>query len=220
MKKVILLLVVLLLLGGGGGGAYYYFVMLPQKAAQKAATDKAPPATITPETAAAPAEKKEVFDYYVNVRKTAVYEAADKNAVVVDSLYKGEKVHALEKKNGFIRLTEFIVYQEGGEPKAEWTLMADLSETKPVIEAQERNEILDGYITKSDDLERYRDVFRHYTEVLINDGTCKPQDFEELGGWVRSVTYQNRAVYFIYCGGLRQQNKVYLDVDSGEIFYR
>jgi hypothetical protein len=54
---------------------------------------------------------------------------------------------------------------------------------------------------------------------LIKEKICTPEDFEEVQGWMRSINYQERNVYFVYCGGLRVSDKIYFDVDSGEMFY-
>jgi hypothetical protein len=54
----------------------------------------------------------------------------------------------------------------------------------------------------------------------LKEKTCTPEDFEETQGWVKSTTFQDRSAYFVYCGGLKQANKIYIDVKSGEIFYR
>ncbi len=84
---------------------------------------------------------------------------------------------------------------------------------------RERNkEILDSYLVKSDDLKLYQETFRNSVAKLISEGECEPGDFEELGGWVKSVRYKDRDVYFIYCGGLSLKNKIYLDVNTNEIF--
>lgn len=37
---------------------------------------------------------------------------------------------------------------------------------------------------------------------------------------MRSVTFNNVDAYFVYCGGLKQANKIYLDVQTGRVFYR
>ncbi|NAX41465.1 hypothetical protein CAG53_12415, partial [Vibrio sp. V26_P1S5P106] len=77
-----------------------------------------------------------------------------------------------------------------------------------------------SYIADSDDLDLFEEIFIEKTEQLLTDGSCSPVDFKELGGWIRSVRYQDRDVYFVYCGGLNQSNKIYLNVQSGDIFYQ
>ncbi|ELP5727185.1 SH3 domain-containing protein [Vibrio vulnificus] len=219
MKKVMIILIIVLLLIGGGAGYYVFFMQTEQEEVVKAIPQKDPEMATKP-IMELPALEPEITDYYVIERRIDVRNKPDPQALIIDALYKGEKITILEKQNGWGRISDYLVYEEGGEERAEWVDMTKLSDAKPIIEEMERLEILDGYLVKSDDLKEHRDVYRKYTQMLLNDGTCKPEDFEELGGWVRSVTFQNRDVYFIYCGGLAQENKIYLDVQTGEIFYR
>ncbi|MFM2655663.1 SH3 domain-containing protein [Vibrio owensii] len=222
MKKALIALVILLLLGGAGAGYYFFFMQKDEPVVEQKPEPEQPsepeekPKPIMDLEAPAP----EITEYYVTERRINVYNKPERQALIVDTLYKGEKVSVLEKADGWFRLSDYIVYEEGGEETAEWVDSKGLSDAEPVIKEQERLEILDGYLQKSDDLKTHLDMFRNKTQQLLDDETCDPSDFEELGGWVRSVTYKKRNVYFIYCGGLEQENKIYLDVDKGEIFYR
>ncbi|KGR36228.1 SH3 domain protein [Vibrio campbellii] len=222
MKKALIALVILLLFGGAGAGYYFFFMQKEEPVAEQKQEPEKPnepaekPKPIMDLEAPAP----EITEYYVIERRIDVYNKPEHQALIVDSLYKGEKVSVLEKVDGWFRLSDYIVYEEGGEETAEWVDSKGLSDAEPVIKEHERLEILDGYLQKSDDLKTHLDMFRNKTQQLLDDETCDPSDFEELGGWVRSVTYKTRNVYFIYCGGLEQENKIYLDVDKGEIFYR
>ena len=222
MKKALIALVILLLFGGAGAGYYFFFMQKEEPVAEQKQEPEKPnepaekPKPIMDLEAPAP----EITEYYVIERRIDVYNKPEHQALVVDSLYKGEKVSVLEKADGWFRLSDYIVYEEGGEETAEWVDSKGLSDAEPVIKEHERLEILDGYLQKSDDLKTHLDMFRNKTQQLLDDETCDPSDFEELGGWVRSVTYKKRNVYFIYCGGLEQENKIYLDVNKGEIFYR
>ncbi|BDR15789.1 SH3 domain-containing protein [Vibrio sp. STUT-A11] len=222
MKKALIAIAVLLLLGGAGAGCYFVFM---QKDQPEQAAEATSPKDRVKEAAPKPvmdleAVPPETMEYYVIERQVSAYNKPDHNALVVDTIYKGEKVVVLEKSNGWYRISDYLVYEEGGEETAEWLDAKGLSDAEPVIKEQERLEILDGYLQKSDDLKENLEIFRNKTQLLLDDNTCEPEDFTELGGWVRSVTYKQRNVYFIYCGGLEQENKIYLDVDSGEIFYR
>lgn len=222
MKKALIALAILLLLGGAGAGYYFFFMQKDEPVVEQKPEPEQPsepeekPKPIMDLEAPAP----EITEYYVTERRINVYNKPEHQALIVDTLYKGEKVSVLEKADGWFRLSDYIVYEEGGEETAEWVDSKGLSDAEPIIKEQERLEILDGYLQKSDDLKTHLDMFRNKTQQLLDDETCDPSDFEELGGWVRSVTYKKRNVYFIYCGGLEQENKIYLDVDKGEIFYR
>lgn len=222
MKKALIAMMAVLLLGGAGFGYYFFFM---QKDQPEPTTEASSPEAQVKEDASKPvmdleSVPPETTEYYVIERQVSAYNKPDHNALVVDTIYKGEKVIVLEKSNGWYRISDYLVYEDGGEETAEWLDAKGLSDAEPVIKEQERLEILDGYLQKSDDLKDNLEIFRNKTQLLLDDNTCEPEDFTELGGWVRSVTYQKRNVYFIYCGGLEQENKIYLDVDSGEIFYR
>ncbi len=224
MKKALIAFVAVLLLGGAAGAGYYFFVM--QQEQPEPVTENLSPLSKGPEEKVSTpimdldVSPTEITEYYVIDRQVSVYNRPTHSALVVDTLYKGEKVAVLEKSNGWFRISDYLVYKEGGEETAEWLDANGLSDAEPVIEEQERLEILDDYLQKSDDLITHLDMFRKKTQKLLDENICTPNDFLELGGWVRSVTYKNRNVYFMYCGGLEQENKIYLDVDTGEIFYR
>ncbi len=222
MKKALIAIMAVLLLGGAGFGYYFFFMQEDQP---EPTTEASTPKVQVKEEASKPimdleSLPPETTEYYVIERQVSAYNQPDHNALVVDTIYKGEKVVVLEKSNGWYRISDYLVYEEGSEETAEWLDAKGLSDAEPVIKEQERLEILDGYLQKSDDLKQNLEIFRTKTQLLLDDNTCEPEDFTELGGWVRSVTYKQRNVYFIYCGGLEQENKIYLDVDSGEIFYR
>lgn len=222
MKKALIVMMAVLLLGGAGFGYYFFFM---QKDQPEPTTEASSPEAKVKEEASKPvmdleSVPPETTEYYVIERQVSVYNKPDHNALAVDTIYKGEKVVVLEKSNGWYRISDYLVYEDGGEETAEWLDAKGLSDAEPVIKEQERLEILDGYLQKSDDLKDNLEIFRNKTQLLLDDNTCEPEDFTELGGWVRSVTYKQRNVYFIYCGGLEQENKIYLDVDSDEIFYR
>ncbi|MGR5408203.1 SH3 domain-containing protein [Vibrio sp. PNB22_8_1] len=223
MKKVLIVFAILFLLGGIGAGCYFVFMKEEQQTTQNVEepsvtspkmNDKVQPIMDLE------SRVSEVTEYYVTERRVNVYNQPNLQALVIDSLYKGEKVAVLEKANGWFRLSDYILYEEGGEETAEWVDSKGLSDSEPVIKEQERLEILDAYLQKTDDLKAHLDVFRNKTQQLLDDQACVPSDFEELGGWVRSVTYKQGNIYFIYCGGLEQENKIYLDVDTGKIFSR
>lgn len=222
MKKALIALLVLLILGGGGGAAYYFLVMNkdpipPEKmeepaveVTQQSESDFVPIMDLQPEP--------EQTEFYVLDRKLEVVEQPEIDGLITDYLYKGEKVEVLEKQGEWARISDYIVLKEGGPQTAEWVSMSGLSNDEVIISEKENKEILDSYLVKSDDLKIHQEKFRNTVAKLISDGECAPSDFEELGGWVKSVKYSDRDVYFIYCGGLSLENKIYLDVNTNEIF--
>ncbi|PNH86256.1 hypothetical protein C1M56_17155 [Vibrio diazotrophicus] len=220
MKK--LLMVVFLLLGVAGAGAgYYLFYYKPQQdlANQTAAVEDKADEKEEEKPQSIADLKPENMEFYVDVEKLGIREAASLDAFVQRYLYKGEKVRLLEKKNGWGRVSAYFVYEQGGPEIAEWIPLDGLVEQAPVITVEERKKTIQGYIAASDDLVQFEDMFLTTTDKLLKDGSCSPVDFEELGGWVKSTKYADRDVYFIYCGGLKLADKIYLDVRTGEVFY-
>lgn len=221
MKKALIALFVLLILGGGGA-AYYFFIMKkdptpPEKVEEPVAeTIEQPISELKPVMELQP--EPEQTEFYVLDRKLEVVEQPEIDGLITDYLYKGEKVEVLEKQGDWARISDYIVLKEGGPEIAEWVAMSGLSNDEMVISDKENKEILDSYLVKSDDLKLYQEKFRNSVAKLISEGKCEPSDFEELGGWVKSVRYSERDVYFIYCGGLSLENKIYLDVNTNEIF--
>ncbi|WP_122055684.1 SH3 domain-containing protein [Vibrio sp. Evd11] len=220
MKKALIALLVLLILGGGGA-AYYFFVMKKdptpaEKTEESVEEVTQPEADLKPIMELKP--EPEQTEFYVLDRKLEVVEQPEVDGLITDYLYKGEKVEVLEKQGEWARISDYIVLKEGGPQTAEWVSMSGLSDDEVIISEKESIEILDSYLVKSDDLKIHKEKFRKTVAELISDGECDPSDFEELGGWVKSVKYSDRDVYFIYCGGLSLENKIYLDVNTNEIF--
>ncbi|UUM32746.1 hypothetical protein [Vibrio japonicus] len=220
MKKIVMILLLLLGIGCAGGG-YYIFYWKPQHEPQET-----PEKTeLVPKPVEQPIEIREIkeapiTDYYVNVAKLGIREHPSYDAFVESLAYKGDKLHILEQKDGWGRISVYYVYEEGGEEVAEWVPMDQLLEVPPTITKEERIETISSYIESSDDFKQHFESFIWKTEELLRDKTCTPEDFEETKGWMRSVTFSERDVYFVYCGGLKQANKIYLDVQTGETFYR
>ncbi|MCA0200483.1 MAG: hypothetical protein LCH56_06540 [Proteobacteria bacterium] len=73
-------------------------------------------------------------------------------------------------------------------------------------------------LTGSDDFKKYRAAFVKSSAQLIASGQCALEDFENVGGWVKSTNHSNEPVYFTYCGGMTNANRIYLNVSSGRTF--
>ncbi|MEZ8689428.1 SH3 domain-containing protein [Vibrio splendidus] len=220
MKKALIALLVLLILGGGA--AYYFLVMnkdpIPPEKMEEPAAEVAQQSDSDLSSIMDLQPEPEQTEFYVLDRKLEVVEQPEIDGLITDYLYKGEKVEVLEKQGEWARISDYIVLKEGGPQTAEWVSMSGLSNDEVIISEKESIEILDSYLVKSDDLKLHKETFRNTVAELISDGECDPSDFEELGGWVKSVKYSDRDVYFIYCGGLSLENKIYLDVNTNEIF--
>jgi len=222
MKKMLMFLLLLLGLAGSGAG-YYFLYYLPEQEALQADSSSSNDEEQVPTTEAAPKTalppKPLVNDLYVDLARLGVREKPDAQAFVERVLYRGDKVKILERKAGFGRITDYFVYEENGPEVAEWIPLDGLVEQPPVISAEERRKTVTQYIANSDDFKLYETAFVQKTDELLKNETCVPEDFEELGGWVKSLKYQEREVYFVYCGGRKLANKIYFDIQSKEIFY-
>lgn len=223
MKKVLMLMVLILGLGGAGAG-YYLFYIKPQSDAeaaqamnQETETVVEKPAQPTPAIEAKP----DIMDFYVDAVILHIREQPDPNTYpdVDKQLYRGDKVHLLEKRAGWGRISDFYEYEEGGPQMAEWISLEGLTVEPPVITAEERIQTLKGYVERSDDFLLHQEKFLKATDSLLKEGRCTPNDFLNLAGWVRSVTFRHEPIYFIYCGGLNQGDKIYLNVKTDKIFY-
>lgn len=218
MKKLLLLLI---LLGLGGGGAYYYFVMMPQMA-MVAGSDYQ---VIEPDQQAEKPmmeleEKKnvatiELGEYYVTSSRLNVRREPGTNAPISRVLDIGDKVNVLESNQGWARISEYYEFGDGNF--AQWVSEQFLSSSIPENLATVRSGRLEIAIKHSDNFVTHRNLFLKVSQALIDDGVCSNGDFKEMRGWLKSVDYQPRDVYYTYCGGIERENKIYLDAESGEV---
>lgn len=70
-------------------------------------------------------------------------------------------------------------------------------------------------ISKSDDYERYKSTFTSVSQRLFKNETCRLKDFKRSNGWME---ISDGELYFIYCGKIKKQNKIFLNVSTGETF--
>lgn len=73
-------------------------------------------------------------------------------------------------------------------------------------------------ISNSDDAESHGEIFLEAATQLIAEKKCQISDFQENGGWIRSMNHKPKPIYFTYCGGYIRSNRVYIDTASGKIF--
>lgn len=223
MKKLVLMILVLLLFAGIGGGAYYYFFMMNEETpvhvddggSQQTMSemDSNPPLPPPP----APPRIQTGKKYYVTSSRLNIRGYPDGESGIRAVLYKSDAVTAKEVKGDWVRIGGYEVHPSGKD-MAQWVHIDYLSASEPVITEEERRNTTVALIKGSDDFLQYEDTFIRATQKLISSGQCKVEDFELLGGWVRSVTYEDRPVYFVYCGGTDRQNKVYLNVETEDLF--
>ena len=167
-----------------------------------------------------------------------VYSCPSKNCGIVGWLNFRDNVMILEESKGWSRITKYyrvlcangkILYDiDSGNSKcseangvidgkiARWIQESELSGKQPEDPAKTAK----GYeiiIKDSDDFGIYRTQFSKAAKKLIEQGKCTKNDFREIGGWLKS-SEKGKYVYFTYCGGFTIQNRLYLDVVTGNVF--
>lgn len=137
------------------------------------------------------------------VRISKEYDGACENG---QSLYVDEGDKACTSANGF-RDGRF----------SEWVRRKHLSTTRPADPANTASAD-ESLVAQSDDFARYRRQFASIAAKLIADGRCTKAEFEEQGGFIKSVIgHRNEPVYFIYCGGMTASNKLYVNAKTGDV---
>ncbi len=169
--------------------------------------------------------------YVVTTGQLNVRLAPNKSGKVKAVLKRGEKIQVLEIRNGWARISRY--YDGASEglsgEVAHWVsakehLLAKLPGEEKIEEIEEIEEkiIVNPAIAKaiksSDDLEKYQNRFMVVSEKLINAGTCKLSDFEDIGGWWRSPDHKPRLVYYTYCGGGANSDRIYFNAATREVF--
>jgi hypothetical protein len=153
-------------------------------------------------------------------------------------LFFREKTVVYEERGGWARITEYYdaacvhglsqnvgtgnascVPNNGivGGKMAQWVYMDYLSPMRPEDPSAGATGIY-KIVAGSDDYRIHKEAFARAAEELIGSGRCTEQDIGQLGGWVKSTTFADSPVYFIYCGEMRGPNKLHLNAATGEIF--
>ena len=173
-------------------------------------------------------------DMYVTVDRLIRRTCPSTDCGDVGGLLFGEKVKILEEKDGWGRITQrydaacrdgLSAYVDNGSAEcnssngivdgqmAEWVALQFLAQGS--APAPTASSAIEKLIVGSDNFQSHREVFTTSAQRLIDSGTCSESDFLDMGGWVSS-TSQGPNVYFIYCGGMMPDNRVYLNVSTGQ----
>lgn len=74
-------------------------------------------------------------------------------------------------------------------------------------------------VSQSDDYSKHEKAFIDASKELLKNEKCSLNEFEEMGGWMKSTTtYKEEPVYFTYCGGMTISNRIYVNASTGTIF--
>lgn len=167
-------------------------------------------------------------EYIVTADTLNIRLAANTSAQIKGKLYRGQEVEVLEVNNGWARISRYYDGATEGLSGnvARWVYATHLS-PRPIMPppAKPREEIevdVDSpvyqAIAASDDLARHQGIFVQVSEQLVNAGECKLSDFRDIGGWWRSAAHQPEPVYYTYCGGASNENRIYLNAFTGQTF--
>lgn len=181
-------------------------------------------------------------DFVVTAGTLNVRLAPNTTGKTSSRLHRGQVVGVLEVKDGWARISRY--YDGASEglsgSVAHWVFATHLS-AKPSIEnsfarlpAKPPAEVLPAQpppgekiivtaslldaIKSSDDLPKYESTFAWVSTRLVDSGTCKLSDFRDIGGWWRSASHKPRPVYYTYCGGGSNSDRIYVDTTTGETF--
>ncbi len=189
------------------------------------------------------AAAKAAGDYVVAVGTLNVRLAPNTSGKLRGKLHRGQVIEALEVRDGWARISRYYNGANEGVAGtvAHWvyaTHLADLPVAKKqaarpvekelVVEVQPAMPppgeeiivsapILDA-IKSSDDLPRYEATFAWVSAKLVDTGTCKISDFRDIGGWWRSADHKPRPIYYTYCGGGSNSDRIYMDTTTGKTF--
>ena len=163
-----------------------------------------------------------VGEHFVTASKLNVRLAPNKDGKLTNVLDKGQKVEVFETKGNWARISDYYdgeVEQLSGEV-ARWVYGKYLSTEKPHTESpMNLGDPISEAISSSDDFGKHQNIFVSASKSLIDSGRCQLSDFQEVGGWVKSViNHKSEPVYFTYCGGMTNDNRIYLNVENGETF--
>lgn len=176
--------------------------------------------------------------FWTATQRSARHTCPSESCGVVGQLMFRESAHVYERRDGWARISE--PYPAGcangrsdyvdtgnadcaedngivGGRFAEWVRLSTLAETRPIDPAQTA-EADERLVAQSDDFTQHRAAFVRAANTLIREGRCRPADFEEQGGWVKSSNHRDQPIYFTYCGGMSAPNRLYLDASNGRIF--
>ncbi|WP_234496987.1 hypothetical protein [Vibrio maritimus] len=155
--------------------------------------------------------------YYVSRASETVYTQPETNSMPDGIAYYGERLSVMERRGDWIRIAPIYQLEEGAEEVSQWVDSTSLSTKQVKLEGKVWLDVLKDYIENSDNYMSYQEAFLDASTKLIRQRRCRLADFEEVGGWIKSINHQD-SVYFTYCGGIETEHKIYLNVVSGEVF--
>jgi hypothetical protein len=211
MKKVIIIIVILLILAGGGGAAYYFLVLNKPAAIDPSMMNTNNVAEMD-ESLMQEVEEVALEMRYIVSEKADVYNGATFESDVIDILDLRDEISIYDTSGRWVRINK------QSEKEGQWIYSQDTSSNFPSVTEKEKRLQMKRLIRGTDDFEQNEERFIDLTMQVIATEDCSQEDIQILGGWIRSLTYSEEPVYYTYCGGIEPQNKLYLNLASGEWF--
>lgn len=201
--------------------SYYLGYFDDPQEPQSSIVDKVPAPTVAvePTKVEEPTPEPEPLptQYYVSRAAETVYLQPEHSATPDGIAYYGEQLNVMERRGDWIRIAPIYQLEEGADEVSQWVNSANLSVEPVKLSGRDWLDVLQKYIENSDNYMSFQEAFLEASTQLIKGKQCRLADFEEVGGWIKSINHQD-SVYFTYCGGIEAEHKIYLNVASGEIF--
>ncbi len=156
---------------------------------------------------------------------------------IVGQLFFRESALVLEKRNGWGRISQYYDgscasgrsdYVDSGNSActvangfdggqfAEWVSLDLLVDDRPADPSAGASGTA-ALVAGSDDFRLHEAAFIAAAEKLMADGTCTAANFQEMGGWMKSMNNKAEPVYFTYCGG-SGSDRIYLNAGTGATY--
>jgi hypothetical protein len=169
------------------------------------------------------AEATKPGKYWVQADEVRVLLGPSSKAQQTNELHKRDEVDVTEVRGSWARVGPY--YPGGSEGMrgmvARWVAAKDLSPTPPP-----EPRVLPGdppvtkYLLRSDNFERHRDAFIRASQQLIDEKRCSLSGFQAQGGWMKDPDVPDGSVYFTYCGEMRRENRMFLNIKTGVVVRR
>ncbi len=213
-KKALIGLLILLIVAAGAGAVYYFFFKPP---AEIDLTPNPEDSLLAEpvETAQDDSSIVEYQTYYVISTSANVYAKDNFESTLIGEVTLRDEVEVYEQKGRWSRIQEWSNEVTGA---SQWVYSAHLSEEHPHETDVERYRNLKRLLRASDDFEANESRFIELTNELLLSGQCSEADLAQVQGWIRSFNYPDEPIYYTYCGGLEVDDKLYLNLATGQSF--
>ena len=147
---------------------------------------------------------------------TKVYMGIVKEEEILLQVNDSSKLQMWKKENEKVKQKFFITYMILSFIFTAFLIKDRIIIKESVVSAKNlsQEQIIQA-IKDSDDYNKYQKNFLNIAQKLIRSGKCSLKDFKNLGGFVKSS--QKDTSYFVYCGGMKIKNKIYVDAKTEQI---